>query len=144
MPRATANRVRTASLILASVLFVLSLGCSTLIYADDSSFLIGLACLLFGLSYPAWWANPFLFFTSCLLRENKPAWAVANATTAIVLMLTTLSITQVEKNEAGHLAPVLGYGLGFYLWLACGLTLLAAALLCLGANKSASAPQQAQ
>jgi hypothetical protein len=130
------NRIRTTGVVLAIVLFILSLGFSTLLYAEDSSFLVGLACLLFGLSYPAWWANPFLFFAGCLLKERKPAWALANAAIATVLILSTFTITHIERNEAGTLAPVIGYGLGFFLWLGCGLVLLSTSLVCVVLGKS--------
>lgn len=139
MLRCDASQIRTTGLILATVLFVLSLGFGTLLYSDDSSFLIGLACLLFGMSYPAWYANPFLFFSGCLLREKKPAWALANAVVATCLILTTFTITQIERNEAGHLAPVIGYGLGFYLWAACGVVLLGTSLALLTIREQAAA-----
>ena len=144
MPSTTVRNIRTAGITLAIILFVLSLGFCTLLYADDSSFLVGLGCLLFGMSYPAWYANPFLFFSGCLLREKKPGWALASSVIATALILTTFSIAQIERNEAGHLAPVIGYGLGFYLWLGCSLVLLATSLVCLAKPEpSATSPEVA-
>lgn len=128
MKRSTSATIRRVGIVTAGILFVSSLGFSTLRSADNSSFSIGLACLLFGLSYVPWWANPCLFFTWCLLCEEKPAWATATAAVSTTLMLTALTIGQVPVNEAGILAPVIGYGLGFYLWLGCSLVLLATSI----------------
>ena len=140
MPRPTLKRIRTAGITLAGVLFVCSLGFTTLRSADNSSFSIGLACLLLGLSYLPWWANPCLFFTWCLLCEEKPAWATATATVATTLMLTALTITQIPVNEAGNLAPVTGFGPGFYLWLTCSLVLLSTAIFCLVKGERTTLP----
>jgi len=125
MPRSTAFTIRTAGIILAFVLFVFSLGFSTLLYAQDSSFLLGIICLLFGMGYLAWYANPFVFLTGLFLLNSKPRWALGAAAISTMLALTALSIQEIERNEAGTMAPVTGYGAGFYLWLACNVVLLA-------------------
>ena len=124
------SQIRIGGLILAATAFVLSLGCNTLLYGDDSSFLVGLACLLFGMSYPAWYANLFLFLAGVSLSQKQFWGAAGCAMVATVLSLTALLIHEVPKNEAGMLAPVIGYGAGFYLWVMCGLVLLVAGLIC--------------
>ena len=45
------TRIRIGGLIVAFTAFFVSLGCSTLLYGDDSSFTVGLACLLFGVDW---------------------------------------------------------------------------------------------
>ncbi len=124
------TRIRIGGLIVAFTAFFVSLGCSTLLYGDDSSFTVGLACLLFGLSYPAWYANLFLFLAGVSLRQKQFWGAVGCAAVATGLSLSALLIQEVPKNEAGMLAPVIGYGIGYYLWVACGLVLLAAGIAC--------------
>jgi hypothetical protein len=102
----------------ALCLFVLSLCFNTLLYAQDSSFLIGIICLLFGMEYPAWYANPFGFLAAFFLLVGKPRWSAIAALIATVLALSAFFIREVERNEAGTVASVIGYGAGIYLWFA--------------------------
>ncbi len=135
------TRIRIGGLILAFTAFFVSLGCNTLLYGEDSGFTVGLACLLLGMSYPAWYANLFLFLASVSLRQKQFWGAVGCAAVATGLALSALLIQEVPKNEAGMLAPVIGYGIGYYLWVACGLVLLAAGVACtLVRQKSNSIP----
>jgi len=135
MPSQRASAVRFAGTILAFVLFVASLGFDTLIYAEDSSFLIGIVCLLFGMSYFAWYANPLILLSGIFLLKAKPAWAAGAAAIAMLLALTTFTIERIERNEAGTMAPVSGYGAGFYLWLGCTVVLLLTAAYCAANDK---------
>lgn len=72
MPDNTTSAVRSVGLILAFALLVISLGCSTLLYAEDSTFLLGIICLLFGIGHLAWYANPFIFLSGLFLLLEKP------------------------------------------------------------------------
>lgn len=132
------TRIRIGGLILAGTAFAVSLGCNTLLYGDDSGFTVGLACLLFGMSYPAWYANLFLFLAGASLRQKQFWGAVGCAIVATGLSLSALLIQEVPKNEAGMLAPVIGYGAGFYLWVACGVVLLAAGIACSLINRKSN------
>jgi len=124
------NKIRIGGLAVAGLLFFLSLGFETLLYADDSSFAIGLACLLFGMGYLAWYANFCVVFSGLFLLGRQHILAGLIAAIALGLSLTALTITEVPKNEAGHTAPVIGYGLGFYLWVASIAVLLGTAIYC--------------
>jgi hypothetical protein len=124
------TRIRIGGLVVAFTAFFVSLGCNTLLYGEDSSFTVGLACLLFGMSYPAWYSNLFLFLAGVSLRQKQFWAAVGCAVVALSLALSALLIHEIPRNEAGMLAPVIGYGIGYYLWVACGLVLLAAGLGC--------------
>ena len=111
--------LRIAGIVLAAVLFLSSLGFNTLILSrGDSSFLIGFACLLFGFSYVAWFANPLFLVSVILLSLNRSAMALATSTASVILAATTFLIQKAPFNEAGHMADIVGYGLGFYLWIA--------------------------
>lgn len=118
--------IRIAGIVLAAVLFLSSLGLKTLLLSHgDSSFLPGFVCLLFGFSYVAWFANPLFVASIILLSINRSGMALATSTASVILAATTFSIQKAPFNEAGHMANVVGYGLGFYLWIAsmCGIVL---------------------
>jgi len=124
--------VRTVGLIVASILFLLSLAFETLLYDKDSSFLIGFVCLLFGWGiHLSWYANPLLFISAFLLLLGKPQSASVTSVMALLLAVTAFTIREIERNEAGTMAPVTGYGSGIYLWIGCIATLLVTSLCCL-------------
>ena len=124
------SMLRIAGLVLSVSLFIGSLGFKTLILSKgDSSFLTGLVCLLLGFSYLPWFANP-LFFLGILFLSLKRFWlALAAPATSAILATTALFIREAPYNEAGHMASVVGYGPGFYLWLASISVLLFTSLL---------------
>jgi len=124
------SMLRIAGLVLSVSLFIGSLGFKTLILSKgDSSFLTGLVCLLLGFSYLPWFANP-LFFLGILFLSLKRFWlALAASATSAILATTALFIREAPYNEAGHTASVVGYGPGFYLWLASISVLLFTSLL---------------
>lgn len=111
--------IRIAGIVLAAVLFLSSLGLKTLLLSHgDSSFLPGFVCLLFGFSYVAWFANPLFVASIILLSINRSGMALVTSTASVILAATTFLIQKAPFNEAGHMANVVGYGLGFYLWIA--------------------------
>jgi hypothetical protein len=111
--------LRISGIVLAALLFLSSLGLKTLILSHgDSSFLMGFVCLLLGFSYLAWYANPLFLVSIILLSLNRSGMAVATSTASAILAGTTFLIQKVPYNEAGHMADIVGYGLGFYLWIA--------------------------
>jgi len=111
--------IRIAGIVLAAVLFLSSLSFKTLLLSQgDSSFLLGFVCLLFGFSYLAWFANPLFLVSIILLSLNRSGMALAISTASLILAATTFLIQKAPFNEAGHMANVVGYGPGFYLWIA--------------------------
>ena len=131
---ATKLKVRTAGRTLACLFFLLSLFCGTIGAGDDDGFLLGGVCLLFGMLYLPWYANPFIFLSAHFLQANRPRWAVAFSAIATALAMSTLQIKEILINEGGATGPVTGYGIGFYLWIGCCVTLLATSLFCLPAG----------
>jgi hypothetical protein len=129
--------LRIAGIVLTAVLFLSSLGLKTLILSHgDSSFLTGFVCLLFGFSYLAWYANPLFFVSIILLSLNRSRMALATSTASLILAATTFLIQKAPFNEAGHMANVVGYGLGFYLWIASMFTILLTSVLSMIAGKT--------
>jgi hypothetical protein len=136
--------LRIGGIVLAALLFLSSLGLKTLILSHgDSSFLLGFVCLLFGFSYLAWYANPLFLGSIVLLSLNRSRMALATSTASLILAATTFSIQKAPFNEAGHMADVVGYGLGFYLWIATMSAILLTSILSatLGKPKRVTAPK---
>ena len=122
--------LRIIGLVLSKSLFIASLGFKTLILSKgDSSFLFGLICLLFGFSYLPWFANPLFVLGIIFLILKRFSLAVAASALSVILATTTLFIREVPYNEAGHMASIIGYGPGFYLWLGSISVLLLTSLL---------------
>jgi hypothetical protein len=135
--------LRIGGIVLAAVLFLSSLGLKTLILSHgDSSFLLGFVCLLFGFSYLAWFANPLFLVSIILLSLNRSRMALAASTASLILAATTFLIQKAPFNEAGHMANVVGYGLGFYLWIASmsAILLTSALSMTVGKTKRVIAP----
>jgi hypothetical protein len=123
--------LRSVGFVVAGLLYFVSLGGGTIQSGTDRGFLLGIICLLFGMSYLAWYANPCILISGMFLLSKRFHWAAAYAGIAIALCLSALRIREIEINEAGTMGVVTGYGFGFYLWTASSITLLAASLACL-------------
>jgi hypothetical protein len=129
--------IRIAGIVLAAVLFLSSLGFKTLLLSHgNSSFLLGFVCLLFGFSYLAWFANPLFLVSIILLSLNRSGMALATSTASLVLAATTFLIQKAPFNEAGHMANVVGYGPGFYLWIASICVILLKSILSTAVGKA--------
>lgn len=82
----------------------------------------GFAGLLLGWAAPmvdgvfSWYANPL--FWLALLLWCRPLLSAIALVGALALALSFLGVEQMSADEAGHMADVLGYGPGYYLWLA--------------------------
>src|SRR6185295_18687688 len=120
--------LRAIGLAVACLMFLLSLGCGTIVAGTDKGFLLGFVCLLFGMEYLAWYANPFIVLSGLLLLLDRPGWSAGFGAIAITFALSTFWIREIEINEAGHVGTVTGYGLGFYLWIGCCIVLWATSL----------------
>src|SRR5881296_83003 len=129
--------IRIAGIVLAAVLFLSPLGFKTLrLSQGDSSFLPGFVCLLFGFSYLAWFANPLFLVSIILLSLNRSGMALATTTASLILAATTFLIQKAPFNEAGHMANVVGYGPGFYLWIASMCVVLLTSVLSMTVGKA--------
>ena len=89
-----------------------------------------------GFSYLAWFANPLLLASIILLSLNRSRMALATSTASLILAATTFLIQKASFNEAGHMANVVGYGLGFYLWIASMSAILLTSVLSMTVGKA--------
>jgi len=116
----------------SGTLYCVSLFCPVFRFQEgNSGFLPGFVCLAFGAfaRQVAWYANPFYFAALIALGMKKRYVAALFSCSALAIALATLSIKQIEKDEAGNMTAVAGYGPGFYLWLSSMLVVLVAAVI---------------
>ncbi|HSK78684.1 MAG TPA: hypothetical protein VLQ45_19675, partial [Thermoanaerobaculia bacterium] len=99
----------------AVILFAVSLGFNALILSGSS--LPGFFCLLLGFFHIAWYANPLFFLSVAFLLIDRPHWGIGTSFFSLLLALSTFSVQEVTAGDTGSKA-VMGYGPGFYLWLA--------------------------
>ena len=122
------------------------LAASALLYAGsliNNSFCVAGKCngwpgygvLIFGaiplVSSPAnltWLANPLLFLSWKYTFRLKTKQSIACASVALLLAASFLLFRNVVTNEGGTAAPITGYALGYWLWLASMSCSLLAAL----------------
>lgn len=65
----------------------------------------------------AWLANPALFFSWILMLRNKCAASLRAAIVAFLLMVSFLFQSTVISSEAPTYSRIIGYGVGFWLWI---------------------------
>ena len=82
----------------------------------------GIAALMLGWAAPmvdgifSWYANPLLW--TALLLWWRPAWSAALVVAGLALALSFLGVERMSADEAGNHAFVVGYGVGYCVWLA--------------------------
>lgn len=136
---------RILPLLPAGLFYLISLFCPVFVFQEgNSSFLLGLVCLLFGFGYIAWYANLFYFGALVAFLIGKAGWAAGLAAVAIGFGLTTLRIVQVPKDSGGQMTAIVGYHIGFYLWMASMVTVLAVAGIRLWRGNAAEAGRTAR
>lgn len=75
----------------------------------------------------AWLANPLLFLGWILFFFKQPVFSLLCSVGAIALMFSFLFVDFVIASEAPTYARVIGYGIGYWLWIASAASLLVAA-----------------
>jgi hypothetical protein len=65
----------------------------------------------------AWLGNPALFVSWSLLAAKKPGLSLYSAIIGCVFVLTFLFERAVPTGEAPELSLIVGYGMGYWLWL---------------------------
>jgi hypothetical protein len=105
--------------ILAFILWLVSLGCTGLVFYQET--ISGIEILLMGWLGPlalnlAWYANPFFLFACFKLSTGGQAatWA---SVIAILLAADTFRFRELLLNEGGTTTDLYGYGIGSLLWL---------------------------
>ncbi len=122
---------RRLPLSLSAILYAIALFCPPFVLQEgNSGFLLGFVCLLFGFGELAWYANPLYFASLITLGTMKKSFVPAIlSAAALAVALNTVAIEELPRNEAGNMTAVIGYGPGFYLWLASMLVVLNATIL---------------
>ena len=124
--------IRRIAFVLSGTLYGISLFCPVFTFQEgNSGFLPGFVCLAFGAfaRQIAWYANPLYFVALIALGMKKRYITALFSCSALAIALATLSIKQIERNEAGDMTAVVGYGAGFYLWLSSMFVVLVAAVI---------------
>lgn len=85
---------------------------------------------------PAWYANVTFVLALCLLQRN-PKLAMKLSILTVVLALTTFLYDE-PWDDSGAVKYVMGYGVGFYIWL---LAFVSCAFVCVGLRKKVSAAE---
>ncbi|MVN77164.1 hypothetical protein GO988_12585 [Hymenobacter sp. HMF4947] len=128
------SRVRQLTLITSIFLFAFSLTQNAYYTTADSRGGAGtqsLSLLLIGwlgifagqFSAIAWLANPLLLIAWVLLFD-KPIFALVASALVLFFMLSFLTFDKVVVNEAGGLAEITHYGIGYWLWVASDASLI--------------------
>jgi hypothetical protein len=115
----THREIAAFALISTGVAFIASLG-FPVFYGTNRSTIYGIECLLFGwlaCAYPSWFANVLLLTWAISLGARRYRIAFVMSALAVPLALTSLTVTDFPTDMAGG-KQVLGYGAGFFLWLA--------------------------
>ncbi|MBX3732689.1 MAG: hypothetical protein KF791_08850 [Verrucomicrobiae bacterium] len=120
---------RVLTCLASATLYTIALFTPAFAFAEgDSSFILGMVCLLFGWGKFAWYANPILLAAYIAFLKKKDVLTTILSVAALAVAATTLSIEEVPRNSSGTLTRVVGYGLGFYFWLASMAVLFAAGI----------------
>jgi hypothetical protein len=77
----------------------------------------------------AWLANPALLFAWLMFLMGRYQGAAISALIATALMLSFLLTKTVISSEAPTFSKVIGYGPGYWLWLASALALVIGSIL---------------
>ncbi|UOE50229.1 hypothetical protein MTO98_03980 [Mucilaginibacter sp. SMC90] len=92
--------------------------------------IVGPLGLCFGGAGFSWLANPFLFIAWFSFRK-KPLNAVITSVISVALMLSFLFFKQIISDEAGNYSAIVGYKLGYWLWVLSGGIMLVGSILIL-------------
>lgn len=135
--RSTSEKIRKTIWIISLSILGISLLCPTYCTNVQCSPLgSGLTDLLFGWAgaifvgnpYYAWFANPF-FITAIFTNRKVPVLSLIFSVLAVVIALTFLKGGPVLLNEAGHMGYITKLQIGYWLWLASMVVLVAASVV---------------
>jgi hypothetical protein len=70
-----------------------------------------------------WLANPAMFISWRYLNK-KPTQSLIASLIAVFLSVSFLFFTKVIGNEGGYYSPIIGYKLGYWLWMSSSVTML--------------------
>ncbi|MBT2621969.1 hypothetical protein [Chryseobacterium sp. ISL-6] len=121
-------------IIVSLAIFIISLT-QTAVYTKGNE-MHAFACFLLGWmdlfgEGVAWLANPLFFIALFFLLLKQVKISTVFSFLAICMSLYYLSAESITVDEAGHKSPIVSYGLGYYLWIASGLSLFIGNLILL-------------
>lgn len=94
------------------------------------AFLFGILGIFVGGAYITWFANPFLIL-SWLFIGKRPWVSLILSSFSLVIAFSFLIYDEIMINEAGHYGEIIGYALGYWLWIASIAIMLLGSLFCL-------------
>ena len=90
-----------------------------------------------------WLANPLLLLATACIKTRRNEMAVIASGIAGFIAGTSFFRKTVIIDEAGAVAKIDGYGLGFYLWVAAFvLSFIASCILCFALNNGRPQPEK--
>ena len=127
------KNIRTITLLTSIVLFLCSLTqksyCTTNQCGDSiGAVLIGGIGIAFGGTALAWLANPLLWISWIFIKRNRKLSLICSIVSPLVC-LSFLLFDKIIDDEAGHYNEITGYKMGYWLWLASSLAMLAGNLI---------------
>ena len=77
----------------------------------------------------SWFANPLLIVSWVLLLNNKINFSLISSFIAVLFCLSFLLFDKIALDEAVNYGEILGYGNGYWLWLASCFTVFIGSIL---------------
>lgn len=77
----------------------------------------------------SWFANPLLVVSWILLLNNKIKFSLISSSIAVLFSLSFLLFDKIALDEAVNYGEILGYGAGYWLWLASCFTVFIGSVL---------------
>ena len=94
------------------------------------AFLFGTLGIFVGGAYITWFANPFLIL-SWLFIGKRPWVSLVLSSFSLAIAFSFLTYDEIMIKEAGHYGKIVGYALGYWLWITSIAIMLLGSLFCL-------------
>ncbi len=112
------NRI---TLFISIGLFIISLTqpcyCTTKSCGDSiAALLSGSIGFIYGGAALTWLANPILIISWCFVNRN-PKLSLVTSVAAFLIALSFVLFDEIISDEAGHYSRIIGYRLGYWLWV---------------------------
>jgi hypothetical protein len=109
--------------------------CTTSSCGDSiAAFIAGIIGIFFGGAALCWLANPLLILSWALIKNNEISLIMSLLSTLIALSF--LLFDKIIDSEAGHYNKIIGYEIGYWLWVCSNLVMLLGNIL-IRKNKNA-------
>lgn len=109
--------------------------CTTSLCGDSIAvFLFGIFGVFFGGAALCWLANPLLILSWILIKNNKVSFILSIL--SVLIAISFMLFDEIIDDEAGHYRKIIGYELGYWLWL-CSNAVMFLGNLLIRKNKNA-------